>query len=63
VKAYLTSQGLDGSLLKTVGYGENRQVVPGAQRDDQGADQNRRVVFVIESRGTGAAAAPVTSTN
>jgi peptidoglycan-associated lipoprotein len=63
VKAYLTSQGLDGSLLKTVGYGENRQVVPGAQRDDQGADQNRRVVFVIESRGTGTAAAPVTSTN
>lgn len=63
VKSYLTSQGLDGSLLKTVGYGENRQVVPGASRDEQGAEMNRRVVFVIESRGTGAAAAPVASSN
>ena len=63
VKGFLTTQGLDGSLLKTVGYGENRQVVPGAARDAQGAEQNRRVVFVIESRGTGAAAAPVTSSN
>ena len=63
VKSYLTSQGLDGSLLKTVGYGENRQVVPGASRDAQGAEMNRRVVFVIESRGTGTAAAPVTSSN
>ena len=63
VKSYLTSQGLDGSLLKTVGYGENRQVVPGAARDAQGAEMNRRVVFVIESRGTGMAAAPVASSN
>jgi len=63
VKTYLTGQGLDGSLLKTVGYGENRQVVPGAARDDQGAEMNRRVVFVIESRGTGTAAAPVASSN
>ena len=63
VKGFLTTQGLDGSLLKTVGYGENRQVVPGAARDAQGAEQNRRVVFVIESRGTGAAAAPVASSN
>lgn len=63
VKSYLTSQGLDGSLLKTVGYGENRQVVPGASRDAQGAEMNRRVVFVIESRGTGTAAAPVASNN
>ena len=61
VKSFLTAQGLDASLLKTVGYGENRQVVPGAARDAQGAEQNRRVVFVIESRGSGTAAAPVAS--
>ena len=24
---------------------------PGAQRDDQGAEENRRVVFVIETKG------------
>ena len=35
--------------LRTVGYGENRLVVEGAQRDDPGAELNRRVVFVIES--------------
>ena len=63
VKNFLTSQGLDASLLKTVGYGENRQVVPGASRDDQGAEMNRRVVFVIESRGNAQAATPVASMN
>ena len=61
VKSFLTAQGLDASLLKTVGYGENRQVVPGAARDDQGAEMNRRVVFVIESRGNAQAASPVAS--
>lgn len=63
VKTYLSGQGVDASLLRTVGYGENRQVVPGAQRDDQGAEQNRRVVFVIESRGNAQAASPVASSN
>ncbi len=61
VKTFLTGQGLDASLLKTVGYGENRQVVPGASGDAQGAEMNRRVVFVIETRGSGTAAAPVAS--
>jgi len=52
VKDYLSTQaGLDGNLLRTVGYGENRLVVPGAQGSDPGAEKNRRVVFVIESRG------------
>lgn len=35
--------------LRTVGYGEDRLVVPGAADDDPGAELNRRVVFVIES--------------
>ena len=35
--------------LRTVGYGEDRLVVPGAAADDPGAEMNRRVVFVIES--------------
>ena len=51
VAAYLTQQGLTGTNLRTVGYGETRLVTPGAQRDDPGAEANRRVVFVIESRG------------
>jgi peptidoglycan-associated lipoprotein len=50
VKQYLTEKGLAGEL-EAIGYGETRQVVKGAQRDDAGALQNRRVVFVIESRG------------
>lgn len=51
VKNYLTTLGLRGDLLQAVGYGENRQVVPGAWGDEAGAESNRRVVFVIESRG------------
>lgn len=35
--------------VRTVGYGEDRLVVEGAQRDDPGAELNRRVTFVIES--------------
>ena len=37
--------------LKAIGYGESRQVVPGAERDDTGAEMNRRVVFVVETKG------------
>ncbi len=37
-----------GDMVGTVAYGETRQVVPGAERDDMGADKNRRVTFVIE---------------
>jgi outer membrane protein OmpA-like peptidoglycan-associated protein len=49
VKAYLTEKGIT-SEIQTIGYGEARPVVPGAGRDEPGAEQNRRVVFVIESR-------------
>jgi outer membrane protein OmpA-like peptidoglycan-associated protein len=49
VKSYLSEKGVTGDMA-TVGYGEARPVVPGAGRDDPGAEQNRRVVFVIESR-------------
>jgi len=50
VKDYLASQNVTGEI-KTVGYGKTRLVVPKAQKDDPGAEQNRRVVFVIESKG------------
>ncbi|MGI8498615.1 MAG: OmpA family protein [Gemmatimonadaceae bacterium] len=50
VVSYLETAGLTASQLRSVGYGEARQVVKGAQRDDAGAEQNRRVVFVVESR-------------
>ena len=36
--------------MKTIGYGESRQVNPKAERDDPGAQANRRVVFVIETK-------------
>ena len=49
VKDYLVTKGLDGSLLKTVGYGEQRLVKAGAKRDEAGAELNRRVTFVVES--------------
>lgn len=51
VRSHLISQGLSDALVGAVGYGESRPVAPGAQRDDPGAEANRRVVFVVESRG------------
>jgi peptidoglycan-associated lipoprotein len=51
VKSYLVSQGLPEQLVKTEGYGKTRLVVPGASRDQAGAEANRRVVFVVESKG------------
>jgi peptidoglycan-associated lipoprotein len=50
VKEYLTSQGLNNDL-RTVGYGKTRLVVPNAWGSEPGAEQNRRVVFVIETKG------------
>src|SRR5919201_1859943 len=50
VRSYLGSIGMTGDL-RAVGYGEQRLVVPGAQKDDPGAEENRRVVFVIENKG------------
>ena len=54
VAAYLGGQGLATGQVTTVGYGETRLVAPGAAKDDPGAEQNRRVVFVIETRGDAA---------
>ena len=51
VKSYLVAQGTPDQLVKTVGYGKTRLVVPGASRDERGAESNRRVVVVVESKG------------
>jgi peptidoglycan-associated lipoprotein len=50
VKSYLTTQGVAPTQLATIGYGKTRQVAPGAWGDQVGAEQNRRVVFVIETK-------------
>jgi outer membrane protein OmpA-like peptidoglycan-associated protein len=55
VRSYITSRGLDASLVNTVGYGESR-LVRNASRDQPGAELNRRVVFVIETPGEARAA-------
>jgi outer membrane protein OmpA-like peptidoglycan-associated protein len=51
VRDYLVQKGMSTTELKTVGYGKTRLVVPKAAHDDPGAEQNRRVVFVIETKG------------
>ncbi len=51
VRAYLVEKGLGTSEIQSIGYGKTRLVTPGASRDMPGAELNRRVVFVIESRG------------
>jgi outer membrane protein OmpA-like peptidoglycan-associated protein len=56
VRAYLVSKGMTDAQLKAIGYGESRQVVAGAERDDTGAELNRRVVFVVETKGDSTAA-------
>jgi outer membrane protein OmpA-like peptidoglycan-associated protein len=48
VRDWLLQQSVQAHV-RTVGYGETRQVVEGAQKDDPGAELNRRVVFVIET--------------
>ena len=50
VRYYLTSK-LSTVQLASIGYGKTRLVTPGASRDMPGAELNRRVVFVIETRG------------
>ena len=55
VRSFITSRGLDGSLVSTIGYGETR-LVTRAERDMPGAQLNRRVVFVIETPPDNAAA-------
>jgi len=49
VKSYLMEKGM--TEVAAIGFGESRQVVQGAERDEPGAEKNRRVVFVVESRG------------
>jgi outer membrane protein OmpA-like peptidoglycan-associated protein len=56
VRSYVTSRGLDASLVQAVGYGESRLVRPEASRYQPGAELNRRVVFVIETPGEARAA-------
>jgi peptidoglycan-associated lipoprotein len=51
VRAHLMTAGVNPDLIDAIGYGETRQVVQGAERDDPGAEKNRRVVFVVETRG------------
>ncbi|HEY0670999.1 MAG TPA: OmpA family protein [Longimicrobiales bacterium] len=48
VKAHLLTRNIAADV-RTVGYGEARQVVPNAEKNEAGAELNRRVVFVIES--------------
>jgi len=51
VRRELAALGLRENPVRTVGYGEARQVYPGAMGGDPGAQANRRVVFVIENTG------------
>ena len=49
VREHLTGRGIQAQL-RTVGYGEDRLVTPGAAKDEPGAELNRRVVFVVDSK-------------
>lgn len=48
VASYLQSNGLADADLRTVGYGEDRLVEPGAQGPGESGLVNRRVAFVID---------------
>jgi len=48
VRDFLVARGLDGAVIRTVGYGKTR-LVRNAERDEPGAELNRRVTFVIET--------------
>jgi outer membrane protein OmpA-like peptidoglycan-associated protein len=52
VKAAMVSRfNLPSAQFRTIGYGEQfeRQVAPGARRNDPGAEENRRVTFTIDA--------------
>jgi peptidoglycan-associated lipoprotein len=59
VKLYLVGQGMSDQQLRTVSYGEamNRQVVPGVAGERAGAEANRRVTLVLDTRPEPAATA------
>lgn len=59
VASYITQAGVQGVSLRTVGLGEARQVVQGAQKDQPGAQSNRRVVFVVETKAGDATTASI----
>ena len=61
VQTYLSSQAGVTDEINAVGYGKTRLVVPNASKDQPGADQNRRVVFVIESAQAQASGVAMTS--
>ncbi len=63
VRDYLVTKGIDGTLLRTVGYGKTRLVRPDASRDAVGAELNRRVTFVVETPGTDVATVTALSGN
>lgn len=49
VAQYLMTKGMDSTHVRAVGYGKDRLVHPDASHDDPGAEQNRRVAFVVET--------------
>jgi outer membrane protein OmpA-like peptidoglycan-associated protein len=51
VRSLLLAKGMGAEQIRAIGYGKTRLVVPNASHDEPGAEQNRRVVFVIESKG------------
>jgi peptidoglycan-associated lipoprotein len=61
VQTYLSSQAGVTDEINAIGYGKTRLVVPNASGDQPGADQNRRVVFVIESAQAQASGVAMTS--
>ena len=59
VRQFLVANGLDGANLRSIGYGEARQVRAGAAKDAPGAELNRRVTFVVETSSESTMAAIV----
>lgn len=50
VRDYVYAKGLASNELNPVGYGKTRLVAPGASGEQPGAELNRRVVFVVETK-------------
>jgi outer membrane protein OmpA-like peptidoglycan-associated protein len=50
VRAYLVGKGMNDVNLATVGYGKTR-LINQSKKDETGAELNRRVTFVVETKG------------
>lgn len=63
VKTYLTAQGVDHSLMNSVGFGESQPIYPNDKNDEDKKEANRRVEFHIKEGSAAVAPTPASASS